>query len=174
MDGGVDFLESENVEYERYGIFRQFKIFGNPQKEKYSSKVYPSSGFYDDKRIKLRSLEFYKTLAKIRMEPTYHNPQGNPRDNRYFKDIVFEGEGGFNSVKYNRVLPLYGYGDWRRAPVFDHNRYGERNRSHDMSNAINSNRPFKKQYLTNFCYCFSPVSQQPIIANKDARTVSGN
>jgi len=136
-DGGVDFLDAETIEYERYGVFRQFKIFGNPVKETYSQKVSPSSGFWTDKEINLRPMEFYKSLANLRMEPAYYQRfGGSRRDDRYFKNIIFEGERGFNSVRYNRVLPLYGYGDWRRAPLFDPTRYGPRSRKHDLTNPI--------------------------------------
>lgn len=136
-DGGVDFLDCETIEYSRFGVYRKFKIFGADQKETYSKKVYPSSGYYNDDRINLRPLDFYKELASVVLEPTHFSPQGNAFDNRYFRDIIFEGENGYNSVKYNRVLPLYGYGDWRTAPFFDPNRYGPRSRAHDLRNPIN-------------------------------------
>ncbi len=137
-DGGVDFLDADQVEYKRYGIFRKFKIFGREVKEKYSTKVFPSHNFWTDEQINLRPLEFYKTLARVRLEPQRYNPAGGSvRDNRYFKNVIFEGENGYNSVRYNNVLPLYGYGDWRRAPVFDGNRYGPRSREHDLRNPIN-------------------------------------
>ena len=37
-DGGVDFLDADQVEYKRYGIFRKFKLFGREVKEKYSTR----------------------------------------------------------------------------------------------------------------------------------------
>ncbi|MBT3785264.1 hypothetical protein HOF92_09830, partial [bacterium] len=136
-DGGVDFLDAENIEYERYGIYRQFKMFGQPVKETYSRKVVPSSGYWTDREINLRPLDFYEEVADLVLKPTYHQQfGGNSRDNRYFRDVIFEGEAGFNSVRYNKVLPLYGYGDWRRAAVFDPTRYGPRSRKHDLTNPI--------------------------------------
>lgn len=137
-DGGVDFLDADQVEYKRYGIFRKFKIFGREVKEKYSAKVFPSHNFWTDEKINLRPIEFYKSLAKVRLEPRkYNQAAGNFRDDRYFKNIIFEGENGYNSVRYNDVLPMYGYGDWRRAPIFDPTRYGPRSRQHDLRNPIN-------------------------------------
>jgi hypothetical protein len=135
--GGIDFLDSNNVEYENNGIFRKFNIFGTPVKQVYSRNVSPIHGFYTDQRIKLRTPEFYKEIAKIKIEPRIYSHQGSINDNGHFRDVIFEGENGYNSVRYNKVLPLYGYGDWRHAPLFDPDRYGERSRKHDMKNAIN-------------------------------------
>jgi len=133
-DGGIDFLEAGTIEYERFGVFRQFNMFGQPvPKEPYSKDVRASLGYYTDEVIKLRPLEFYKDMAKVKLEPQIYSMNGNANHNRYLKDIVFEGERGYNSVRYNKVVPLYGYGDWRRAPIFDPNRYGPRSRKHDMS-----------------------------------------
>jgi len=136
-DGGVDFLDADTIEYERYGVYRQFKMFGQPVKETYSRKVVPSSGFWNDREINLRSVDFYEEVADIALKPSHYQQfGGSSRDNRYFRDVIFEGEGGFNSVRYNKVLPLYGYGDWRRAAVFDPTRYGPRSRKHDLTNPI--------------------------------------
>ena len=105
-DGGVDFLDTDQVEYKRFGIFRKFKIFyGREVKEKYSTKVFPSHNFWTNEQINLRPLEFYKTLARVRLEPQRYNPVGGSvRDNRYFKNIIFEGENGYNSVHSFNVL----------------------------------------------------------------------
>jgi hypothetical protein len=136
-DGGVDFLDSDVVEYENNGILRKFTIFGQEVTEKYANNVYPTSGFYNNQTIKLRDVSFYKDVAKVRIEPTLYSNNGRVSDNRYFQDVVFEGEGGYNSVKYDKVMPLYGWGDWRKVPPFDPERYGEPSRKWDMSNAIN-------------------------------------
>lgn len=139
-DGGIDFLDADTIEYERYGVYRQFKMFGQPVKEVYSRKVVPTSGFWNDKEINLRPLEFYEEVADLVLKPSiYQQFGGSNKDNRYFQDVIFEGEGGFNSVRYNKVLPLYGYGDWRRAPVFDPTRYGPRSRKHDLTNPVQIN-----------------------------------
>ncbi len=138
MDGGVDFLESDRVEYERYGVFRKFNMFGQEMPpEPYARNVHASLGFWTDEQIHLRPPQFYRDMASLVIEPTiYSSLSGNSRDNSYFRDIVFEGERGYNSIRYSKVMPLYGYGDWRRAPIIDPTRYGPRSRKHDMSNPI--------------------------------------
>ncbi|PCJ19326.1 MAG: hypothetical protein COB02_08025 [Candidatus Cloacimonadota bacterium] len=135
--GGIDFLDAGQIEYEKNGIFRKFNVFGRPVKEKYAQNVHRSYGYYNDKVIKLRGLEFYKSMAKLTLEPRKYSRQGKTSHDKYFKDIIFEGENGLNTAKYNKVLPLYGYGDWRNAPVVDPNRYGPRSRAYDMSRPIN-------------------------------------
>ncbi|MCJ8347682.1 hypothetical protein MJH12_19265 [bacterium] len=135
--GGIDFLDSQQIEYEKFGIFRKFNVFGQPVKEKYSQNVYRSQGYYTDQVIKLQGLEFYKSMAKLVLEPRKYSRGGKVSHDRYFKDVIFEGENGLNTSKYNKVLPLYGYGDWRNAPVVDPNRYGPRSREYDMSKPIN-------------------------------------
>lgn len=135
--GGIDFLDAGQIEYEKNGVFRKFNVFGRPVKEKYAANVNRSYGYYTDQVIKLRGLDFYKSMAKLVLEPRRYSSRGKASHDRYFKDVTFEGENGLNTAKYNKVLPLYGYGDWRNAPLVDPNRYGPRSREYDMSKPIN-------------------------------------
>lgn len=103
--------------------------------ERYMPQVrHVSPGTYDDESINLRSPEDYKRLATTVIEPVMAwSPGGDSRHNQLFQDVFFDGPLGFRQTIYPKVLPLYGWGDWRRLVRLP---FSNVTRRHDMSAAI--------------------------------------
>jgi hypothetical protein len=105
--------------------------------EKYLSQVRRAPGgeyYYDDERINLRSPEEYKRLASTVIEPRLgRHLDGDARQNVLFRDVLFPGPLGFRNTVYPKVLPLYGWGDWRRLRRLP---YSNPTRRNDLSAAI--------------------------------------
>jgi len=62
-----------------------------------------------------------------------YNKDGDAKDNHLFRSVVFSDAIGARSTGYNNVLPLYGYGDWRKVPAPF---YDNPTRRDDLSQAI--------------------------------------
>lgn len=89
---------------------------------------------YDDDRINLRIAADYERLATTVIKPRMGPHQdGDPRHNQFFRNVFFEGPLGLRGTTYPKVLPLYGYGDWRRLNRMP---FSSTERGHDFSGAI--------------------------------------
>lgn len=149
FQGGVDFTHSQlEVGLTQGRLTRKYfdfqgldKLFGPgpawmETEEPYRSPVKRTFGeeFYDDERINLRSAEQYRRLASTVVDPkSPNNPRGRPEQNRLFRTVRFGGPLGLRGTSYERVLPLYGWGDWRRMAQMP---FQNANRKMDMSAAI--------------------------------------
>lgn len=129
FSGGVNFTHSRNMTFGKRNITRKYYDFNGLDdlfgpgpaytaiEEEYMPQVRraPLRNAFDDAAINLRTAEEYKRLASTIIEPaTNANPDGNPRHNSLFRNVTFQGPLGFRNTTYPRVLPLYGWGDWRR------------------------------------------------------------
>ena len=147
FSGGANFTHSRVLEYSKGAITRKYFNFEGlgallgpgaawrAVEEPYMpGRTRRATRFYSDESINLMSAEDYKELATTKVDPyKAYNPKGNPRDNFLFKTIVFSDVVGARSTAYPNVLPLYGWGDWRRVPaVF----YQNPTRQQDLSQAI--------------------------------------
>ena len=149
FSGGVNFTHSPVIEYSRasnpvtrkYFNFEGLGALLGPGaawravEEPYMpGRTRRATRFHSDESINLMTAEQYKELATTKVDPYKHyNPDGDPRDNFLFKTIVFSDIVGARSTAYPNVLPLYGWGDWRRVPaVF----YQNPTRKQDLSQAI--------------------------------------
>lgn len=151
FQGGINLTHSRQVEVGRQGanLTRKYfdfqgldNLFGAgsawmAREEKYVPQVQRTPGgpdYYDDERINLRTVEDYKRLAHTVITPSFPGMEGgDPRQNQLFKDVLFNGPLGFRNTLYSRVLPLYGWGDWRRLNRMP---FGNATRRHDLSAAI--------------------------------------
>lgn len=158
FNGGVNFTHSTEIGYwqnpmhalgvvKRYFKFRPEGVFGpgnawEPVEEPYRTTFAQGqpvmrkvSSPPTDQSINLFELEQYRKMAGLVIEPaTGANPGGNPQDNRYFRDVFFPGPLDFRNTVYRNVLPLYGWGDWRRVPPWLSTNPTRRD---DVSNALN-------------------------------------
>lgn len=89
---------------------------------------------YDSKKIKLYPAEVYKRMANRVVDP-----KANPSQGKYFKDITFREAFGRNEVTYKHVVPLYGWGDWRKVPNKYARYFGNPTKAHDTSRAVEIN-----------------------------------
>lgn len=147
FNGGLNLTHSRRVEYKQGGITREYyKFMGLGELfvpdsplyrrviENYVPQVRSRPQGYTNKEINLYRPRDYKEIATNVINPlTQYNRDGDPKDNRYFRDIFFQGPLNFRNTVYQNVLPLYGYGDWRRVParLFDNP-----TRRDDISQAI--------------------------------------
>ena len=89
---------------------------------------------YESKNINLYPAEVYRRLANRLVDA-----EANPGQGKYFQDVNFREAYGKDEVTYENVVPLYGWGDWRKVPN-KYNRYlGNPNRADDTSHAVEIN-----------------------------------
>ncbi len=148
FNGGVNFTHSRVVEHSgTRGLTRKYydfqgldNLFGPgaawvPREEQYVPQVRNvPPGYYDDADINLRSADDYRRMASTVIDPVGPgNLDGNPRHNELFRTLSFAGPLGFRTTTYRNVLPLYGWGDWRRVTRIP---FSNATRRHDLSAAI--------------------------------------
>ncbi len=140
-NGGADFTDTE-LEFTKDPITRQYYkwqgIFHWPwwQKtaaEKYHSKTQQVEE-YDSKKINLYTADVYKRLANRVVDP-----EANPSQGKFFTDVNFVEAFGRNEVTYKKVVPLYGWGDWRAVPNKYSRWFGNPTKAHDTSRAVEIN-----------------------------------
>jgi hypothetical protein len=140
-NGGADFSETE-LEYTDKPITRQYNkwqgIFHWPWWKKVSGELYHSNTRkvqeYDTKKINLYPAEVYKKLANRVVDP-----KETPKHGKYFTNVNFQEAFGRNEVSYRNVLPLYGWGDWRKVPNKYSRYFGNPTKAHDTSRAVEIN-----------------------------------
>jgi hypothetical protein len=149
LSGGMNFTHSRVIEYakterpitRKYFNFQGLSAVFGPgsawsavEEEYIPSNTRRTSELYSNDRINLREAEEYKELATTVVNPyKSYNKDGDPRDNNLFRSVLFSDAIGARSTGYNNVLPLYGYGDWRKVPAAF---YGNPTRRDDLSQAI--------------------------------------
>lgn len=140
-NGGGDFTETD-LEFSQNPVNRQYYkwqgIFNWPWWVKSSGELYHSKTKqveeYEAKKINLYPAEVYRRLANRVVDPS--ETAGH---DKYFTDIQFQEAFGSDNVKYNRVLPLYGWGDWRKVPNKYSRYFGNPTKAHDNSRAVEIN-----------------------------------
>ncbi len=146
FNGGINLTHSRLLEYQYNSITRKYFKFQGLRsilvgdgayraiEEPYVPQVRPRPQGYDNRDINLYRPEEYEEVANIVVKPvTRWNREGDLDDNKYFQDVFFRGPLDTRNTVYRQVLPLYGWGDWRRVPA----RFGENpTRRHDISRPI--------------------------------------
>lgn len=140
-NGGGDFSETD-LEYTDSIVARDYfkwqGLFHWPWWTESSGEAYHSRTKkveeYDSKKIKLYPAEVYKRMANRVVDP-----KANPSQGKYFKDITFREAFGRNEVTYKHVVPLYGWGDWRKVPNKYARYFGNPTKAHDTSRAVEIN-----------------------------------
>ena len=140
-NGGADFSETQ-LEYSNTPITREYNkwmgLLNWPVYKKTSSEIYSSKTRkveeYEDKSVKVYSAEAYRALANRVIDP-----ESNPSDSKYFTNINFQEAFGRNEVNYNKVVPMYGWGDWRKVKNNFNEFFGNPTKAHDTSHAIEIN-----------------------------------
>ena len=139
--GGANFSETQ-IEYSDDPVTRQYYkwkgVFTYPWWEKCSSELYHSNTKkveeYSDKQVKAYPASVYKKIANRVIDP-----QDNPTMGKYFQDVTFVEAFERNKVTYSNVLPLYGWGDWRNVSNKYNKYFGNPNKAHDTSHAVEIN-----------------------------------
>ena len=139
--GGANFTETE-IEYSNDPVTRQYYkwqgVFTFPWWEKCSSELYHSNTKkveeYSPKQVQAYPASVYKSIANRVIDP-----QDNPTMGKYFQDVTFVEAFERNKVTYNKVLPLYGWGDWRNVSNKYNKYFGNPNKAHDTSHAVEIN-----------------------------------
>jgi hypothetical protein len=149
FNGGVNFTHSKEIEFLRNGIQRRYfqfqglaAVFGPgpawlPVDQPYRNLniVRQVAAPPSDSRINLYRAEDYRKIASVVVDPqSPRNPNGNPDDRRWFTDVFFPGPLDMRNTVYRNVLPLYGWGDWRRVPPWVS---ANPTRRDDVGNAVN-------------------------------------
>ncbi|MBI2945555.1 MAG: hypothetical protein HYY25_15280 [Candidatus Wallbacteria bacterium] len=146
FNGGVNLTHSRQVEYKANGITRKYYKFQGLRsifsgrgayravEEDYVPEVRARPQGYDNRDINLFKPEEYRKVSNLVLNPQSNlEPDGDPDDNRYFVDVFFRGPGNSRNTIYRNVLPLYGWGDWRKVPA----RWSTNpTRRQDITNAI--------------------------------------
>lgn len=140
-NGGGDFTDTE-IEYSTNPVNRQYYkwqgIFSWPWWVKTAGELYHSKTRqveeYEEKKINLYPAEVYRRLANRVVDPTEKPDQG-----KYFTDVNFQEAFGRNEVSYKKVVPLYGWGDWRKVPNKYSRYFGNPTKAHDTSRAVEIN-----------------------------------
>lgn len=139
--GGANFTETE-IEYENdpvtRGYYKWKGAFTYPWWEKSSDELYHSNtkkvGSYSPKQTQTYPAEVYKKLANRVIDPSE-----NPTMGKYFKDVTYVEAFERNQVTYSKVLPLCGWGDWRNVSNKYNKYFGNPNKAHDTSHAVEIN-----------------------------------
>lgn len=140
-NGGGDFTETE-LEFSKNPINRQYYkwqgLFTWPWWVKDAGELYHSRTRqveeYEDKKINLYPAEVYRRLANRIVDP-----DEKPEHGKYFTDVNFREAFGRNEVTYKNVVPLYGWGDWRKVPNKYSRFFGNPTKAHDTSRAVEIN-----------------------------------
>ena len=139
--GGANFTETE-IEYSNDPVTRQYYkwqgVFSYPWWEKCSSELYHSNTKkveeYTEKQVQAYPASVYKSIANRVIDP-----EDNPTSGKYFQDVTFVEAFERNKVTYSKVLPLYGWGDWRNVSNKYNKYFGNPNKAHDTSHAVEIN-----------------------------------
>ena len=155
FNGGANFTHSteigywENAMQPNMGVVKRYykfqgldAVFGpgdawQPVEEKYRlfDIVRKVSSKPTDENINLFNAAQYRKMATTVVDPRGGNGEApNPQQQRFFQDIVFPGPLDFRNTVYRNVLPLYGWGDWRKVPPWLSSNPTRRD---DVTNAIN-------------------------------------
>ena len=141
-NGGADLTGAKEIEYVDGPINRNYYkwmgLFNWPWYVRTDNELYNSNTkkveSYEAKKINLYPPEAYRQLANRVVDP-----EQNPQQEKYFQDVNFQEAFGRNQVNYRNVIPLFGWGDWRKV-ANKYNRYlGNPTRAHDTSHAVEIN-----------------------------------
>ncbi|MFC1743960.1 hypothetical protein ACFL35_08195 [Candidatus Riflebacteria bacterium] len=140
FNSGFNFGKADSLEYENNGIYRTYQKWQGPfnwpwyrkTKEPYSRKVRQKAAPADED-INLYPAETYKKLATRVLD----RKQG--KHQAYFKNFEFQEMFRNKKVKYDNVLPLYGWGKWQNVnrPFWQALFKGNPTKAHDTSHAVN-------------------------------------
>lgn len=139
--GGANLTETD-IEYSYDPVTREYYkwqgVFTYPWWEQSSSELYHSKTKkveeYPQQEVKAYPASVYKKIANRVIDP-----EDNPTTGKYFQDVTFVEAFERNKVTYNKVLPLYGWGDWRNVSNKYNKYFGNPNKAHDTSHAVEIN-----------------------------------
>ncbi|MFZ2958849.1 MAG: hypothetical protein WA705_18315 [Candidatus Ozemobacteraceae bacterium] len=141
-NGGANLAKADSIEYETAPVNRNYyKWMGllhwpwleRTEHEAYNTvtKQVPA---YDSKKINLYSAETYRALANRIVDP-----EATPSQGKYFTKVNFKEAFGSKEVTYSNVVPLYGWGDWRKVPNKYSRFLGNPTRANDTTHAVELN-----------------------------------
>ncbi|MBF0548270.1 MAG: hypothetical protein HQM08_27790 [Candidatus Riflebacteria bacterium] len=141
-NGGGNFAKTDAIEYSKDPVTRSYYKWNGPLHfpwwEKIMNENYDSETKqvpdYQSTDINLYPEKVYRQLANRLVDP-----ETNPTHGKYFTDVNFRNAFGQTKTDYKNVIPLYGWGDWRKVP----NKYnlflGNPNRADDTTHAVEMN-----------------------------------
>jgi len=141
-NGGGNFAKTDSIEYSDNPVTRQYYkwmgILHWPWWEKVQNENYNSATKevedYEPKKINLYSTDVYRNLSNRLVDPDTY-----PAHAKYFQTVNFQEAFGRNEVTYQKVVPLYGWGDWRKVSN-KYSRYlGNPTRANDTTHAVEIN-----------------------------------
>lgn len=140
-NGGANFAKTDAVEYVNNPVERNYYkwmgLFHWPwlarTEEKYSSTTNQVPA-YESKKINMYPVETYRKLANRLVDP-----EAIPSQGKYFRPVEFREAYGTDKVTYNNVIPLYGWGDWRKVPNKYSRFLGNPTRANDTTHAVEIN-----------------------------------
>jgi len=141
-NGGANLAKADTIEYQNEPVAREYYkwmgLFNWPWWAKVNNEPYNSNTkkvqAYESKKINLYTDDVYRQLANRLVDP-----EENPGQAKYYQDVNFREAFGRNEVTYRNVVPLFGWGDWRKVPS-KYSRYlGNPTRAHDTSHAVEIN-----------------------------------
>ena len=140
-NGGADLSETR-IEYTDAAVTRQYHkwqgLFTWPWWVKTGDEPYHSETRkvqeYENKQVNIYPAEVYRRLANRVVDPTT-----NPEHAKYFGNVNFQEAFGRNEVNYDKVVPLYGWGDWRKVSNKYSRYFGNPTKAHDTSRAVEIN-----------------------------------
>jgi len=141
-NGGANLTESSGIEYVNSPVTRNYYkwqgLFHFPWWRRTDNEPYNNQTkqveSYEPKAVNLYPPDVYRRLANRVVDP-----QATPSQGKYFKQVNFSEAFGRNQVTYSNVVPLYGWGDWRKVPN-KYSRYlGNPTKAHDTTHAVEVN-----------------------------------
>ncbi|HOT27336.1 MAG TPA: hypothetical protein PLU72_04035 [Candidatus Ozemobacteraceae bacterium] len=141
-NGGANFAGADSIEYQNDAVTRQYYkwmgLFHWPWWSKVNNEAYNSNTkkvqAYETSKINLYDEDVYRRLSNRMVDP-----EKTPSQAKYFTDVNFREAFGRNEVTYRKVVPLYGWGDWRNVPNKITRFLGNPTRAHDTSHAVEIN-----------------------------------
>jgi len=141
-NGGANFAKTSAIEFVNNPVTREYYkwmgLFHWPWWNKVQNENYNSTTqkvpAYENKKINLYSADVYRQLANRLVDPSKKPEQG-----KYFTSVNFKAAYGKNEVNYKNVIPLFGWGDWRKVPNKYSRIFGNPNRAQDTSHAVEIN-----------------------------------
>ncbi|MBI3039401.1 hypothetical protein HYY75_10205 [bacterium] len=141
-NGGGNLANTDSIEFANNPVERSYYkwqgILHWPWWQKVNNELYNSATKkvenYDSKKINLYPADIYRKLANRLVDP-----EQNPNHGKYFSTVNFREAFGRNEVTYQKVVPLYGWGDWRKVPVKYSRIFGNPDRADDTSHAVELN-----------------------------------
>ncbi len=141
-NGGGNLANADSIEYSTTPVSRQYYkwqgLFNFPWWQLSSNENYNGRTrqveTYEDKKVNLYPQDVYKRLSNRMVDYEKY-----PSHGKYYTDINFREAFGRNEVNYHNVIPLYGWGDWRKVPNKITRYLGNPTKADDTTHAVEIN-----------------------------------